>query len=69
MPKKRKNELAYLGIRTRKGNRGNSGLDDEERRTGISLDNVKSQLLEIEALYSSTMKDQNREWEVPAVRE
>jgi len=69
MPKRRKNELAYLGIRTRRGMGGNSRLDDEERKTVISLDNVKSQLLEIEALYTSTMKDMNREWEVPDVRE
>jgi len=69
MPKRRKNELSYLGIRTRRGMGVNSRLDDEERKTDISLDNVKSQLLEIEALYTSTMKDMNREWEVPDVRE
>jgi len=67
MPKKRKNELSYLGQRTRRG--AGAVSYEDERKTMISLESVKSQLLEMEALYTSTMKGMNREWEVPDVRE
>jgi len=66
MPKRRRNELAYLGLRTRGGARSGP---EEPKNLEINLENAKLSLLEIEALYTSTMKDMNREWELPDVRE
>ena len=66
MPKRKRNELSYLGLRTR----GGAKIGPEETKgTVISLEGAKESLLEIEALYTGTMKDMNREWELPDVRE
>lgn len=66
MPKKRKNADYALHTRTR-GRAPAADLEKEARL--ISLESIKSQLLEIEALYSSTMANMNREWETPERRE
>ena len=67
MPKRRgRNELTGLGLRTRKGVRIES---EDVKPMDISLEASKEFLLEIEALYTNTMKDMNREWDVPDVRE
>jgi len=65
MPKKRKG-ADYLHARTR-GRAPAVELETAARL--ISLESIKSQLLEIEALYSSTMSNMQREWETPETRE
>ena len=46
------------------GKGGNESLPNQ-----ITLAQVKNDFLEIEALYSSTMKDLSREWDTPEIRE
>ena len=46
------------------GRGGNESLPNQ-----ITLAQVKTDFLEIEALYSSTMKDLSREWDTPEIRE
>ena len=66
MPKKRKNADYAFNTRTR-GRAPAVELETAARL--ISLESIKSQLLEIEALYSSTMSNMQREWETPETRE
>jgi len=78
MPKRRKHDNLGIGggmrLRARGGAGGANatrGVDDTDGTGGsiVHLDSVKSQLLEIEALYTSTMNGLNREWDAPDVRE
>ena len=46
---------------------GKGGADAQQNM--ITLSQVKTDFLEIEALYSTTMKDLNREWDTPESRE
>jgi hypothetical protein len=45
------------------------GVKSSDSAHMVTLDQVKRDFLEIEALYSSTMKDLNREWDTPEIRE
>lgn len=45
------------------------GGKSSENTNSITLDHVKKEFLDIEALYSNTMKDLNREWDTPEIRE
>lgn len=57
MPKKRTNT------------RGGRGVIDVPDNVPITLEQVKKNFLEIEALYTSTMEGLQREWDTPEVRE
>lgn len=48
--------------------RGGKGTSESSPNL-ITLAQVKNDFLEIEALYSTTMKDLNREWDTPEIRE
>ena len=65
MPKKRKNEAWTL--RTR----GRNQLVETDVKEGymVTMESIKSQILEIEQLYSSTMSDMDREWGTSKIRE
>lgn len=62
MPKKR------TGTR---GRYGGAGQDQNNVKDGsdVTLEQIKKDFLEIEALYTSTMKDLSREWDTPECRE
>ena len=62
MPKKRRG--ADYGLNTR-SRRGAYGAQAELEKEGylINLESIKTQLLEIESIYSSTLGNVQREWD------